>query len=255
MRVLSWNIYHGTLNGITPGQRIGQICTLAMANGVDVICLQEVPQALLDATVPFGPVTAAAPVVANFPAGFTGGFAALQCLRETVPGPPAPATETADGYLILYRLGTFVGHQNFQYFAPASFVGPAGSRLRAPVEIELQANVGTSYRVMNWHAEVGPSAGWSLQILSALLGNAQHQVMATVVAGDFNVRGDFGSVFGQQANFVNWDNIVASYPGAAGQTIGGLDHILTSTPAAIALGAQLNFTSDAYHYPIACDVA
>ena len=108
---------------------------------------------------------------------------------------------------------------------------------------------------MNWHAEVGPSAGWSVQILSALLGNARHQANSTVVAGDFNVRGDFGSVFGQQANFVNWDNIVSTYPGAADQQIWGLDHILTSTPSTIVLGQQLNFTSDAYHYPIACDVA
>lgn len=255
MRILSWNVYHGTLNGVAPGQRIGQICTLAMANGVDVVCLQEVPQNLLDATVPFGPVTPTAPIAADFPAGFAGSFAALQCLRETVPGPPAPATQTTDGYLILYRLGSFVGHQNFQYFSPASFVGPAGSRLRSPIEVELQTNGGASYRVMNWHAEVGPSAGWSLQILSALLGNAHHQAMSTVVAGDFNVRGDFGSVFGQQANFVNWDNIVATYPGAAGQQIWGLDHILTSAPSAIVLAAQLDFTSDAYHYPIACDVA
>ena len=40
--------------------------------------------------------------------------------------------------------------------------------------------------------------------------------MSTIVAGDFNVRGDFGSVFGQQANFVNWDNIVATWKGAMG---------------------------------------
>ncbi|MGI9261837.1 MAG: endonuclease/exonuclease/phosphatase family protein [Woeseiaceae bacterium] len=254
MRILSWNVYHGTLNGVSPGQRIGQICSLALANGVDVICLQEVPQSLLDASVPFGIVTAAAPVNAEFPAGFAGSFGALQCFRETVPGPPSPLTHTTDGYLVLYRLAGFVSYQNFQYFSPASFIGPAGSRLRCPVEVELQATSGVNVRILNWHAEVGPSAGWSLQILSALLGDGRHQVMTTVVAGDFNVRGNFSSVFGQQANFVNWDNIVAIYPGAAGQQIWGLDHILTSVPARIKLGAQLNFTSDSYHYPIACDV-
>ena len=45
---LTWNVYHGNIVGppaTTVQQRIANIVGVGIANNVDVICLQEVPQA------------------------------------------------------------------------------------------------------------------------------------------------------------------------------------------------------------------
>ena len=49
-----------------------QIVTVGMANNVDVICLQECPQTMLDPAVGFGTPGAATPVVAALNAGVPG---------------------------------------------------------------------------------------------------------------------------------------------------------------------------------------
>jgi hypothetical protein len=267
-RTLTWNLYHGALPagytpaGQTPMQRLQYIANLCNANNIDIVCLQEVRQADLDNTVGFGVPGAASNVMGALGAvaGFLGAYTVLQAYDENNPT-GAGATATSDGYLIMYRNATFpnpAGGQawaNFGYYNAAQFQNQYGVYLRSPVMVDLTDAGGTVVGAMTWHAQSdAPGAGWSLEILDGLLGNANTYNNPMVLAGDFNVRGNFASVFGGAQNFPNWDNIVATYPGpggAGGPQISGLDHVLCSTNGNAIIANQLNFTSDAYHYPIA----
>lgn len=260
--VLTWNLYHGTygavppptIAGASPMDRLEHIATICHANVIDAICLQEVPQASLDPLVPFGVPAPATPVVAtlNNVGGFLANYTVLQALAEDNPVAPQ-STNTTDGYLILFRNAAFPnGSNNFGYFNPGAFVNAYGATLRPPVSVDLGLpGAAGDITVMNWHAQTGPGAATSVVILNGI-GNAAAQPNPTAIAGDFNVRGDLHSVFGGAANFVNWTNTVGVYP-VAGINVTGLDHVLTSTPGGPVLGAALNFTSDAYHYPIAAN--
>lgn len=251
--VLTWILYHGTINNVTPMDRLTNIATICMNNNVDVICLQEVPQANLDAAVQFGAPGpgAAVRVALNGIGGFLTNYTVLQALSENNPTGTQQMT-TADGYLIIYRNAAFPGNwANFTYYNAGNFTSLAGTSLRAPVRVDLTDGGGTVHTIMTWHADTGPNADRSLQILNGLLPPAAQTGNPTTVVGDFNVRGDFSGVFGGQPNFVGWTNIVATYPVPAGVLNSGLDHILTSRPANPVLANLLNFVSDAFHYPIA----
>lgn len=267
-RALTWNLYHGTFNlpaptpaGASPLDRLAYIANIAQNIQMDIICLQEVPQATLDAQVAFGVPAGGTPVLGQNALGSVQGFLAnytvLQAYAENNPNQPR-ATNTTDGYLILFRKAAFPGPgngipawSNFNYYQPAQFANQYGAHLRPPVTLRLTDNAANVTSVLNWHAETGPGAGWSLEILDQLVGNANNVPNPVVICGDYNVRGDFSSVFGNQQNFPNWTNVFAVYNGPGGIQISGLDHILTSAPSGPVNGAQLQFTSDAYHYPIA----
>ena len=260
-RILTWNIYHGTFAppsptpaGLSPMNRLAYIANIALANGVDILCLQEVPTADLDPAVGFGVCGAGVALAAlgGVP-GFAANFTYLQGSSENNPNPPQ-ATVTTDGYLILYRNATFPGgHANLGFYNDGHFTNLYGASLRPPIIVDLIDGAGTTTQVLNWHAETGAGAGWSLEILDALLGNANNYMNDVVMGGDFNVRGNFATVFGGVANFTNWTNLFAVYPGGGGAVISGLDHLLTSVNCHTAIGGLLHFTSDAYHYPIAAD--
>jgi endonuclease/exonuclease/phosphatase family metal-dependent hydrolase len=256
--VLTWNIYHGTINNVTPMDRLAHIATLCQNNNVDIICLQEVPQNALDNQLAngFGIPNNGTNVMITLGniVNFLNNYTVLQGYAEDNPNRPQ-ATNTTDGYLIICRNATFRSWDNLEYYQPENFLNQYSVYLRPPIKVDLVDNNNNTIVAMNWHAEANaPAAGWSLEILDALLPSAQQIPNNTVyvVAGDFNVRGNFSGVFGRQQNFIGWTNIVATYPGVNNnRTIQGLDHILTSVDSNPASGNQLNFTSDAYHYPIA----
>ncbi len=257
--ILTWNVYHGNIAGNPPGmqtpmQRISMIANICDVNNIDIICLQEIPGGLLDPLVRFGVPAPGSPIPAGLPANVLADYTILQALSENNSNTPQ-ATPTNDGYLILYRTAVFPGLVNFDYFEEDDFKNLIGAFLRPPVEVQLTDVAGNTIHVMNWHAEAdGGGAGWSLEILNSFIDNLMTGPPYTIVAGDFNVRGDFGTVFGGQANFTNFDNVFATYPGAAGNTISGLDHILVNGNATPILEMLLNFRSDAYHYPIAAEI-
>ncbi|HEU5469664.1 MAG TPA: endonuclease/exonuclease/phosphatase family protein [Actinophytocola sp.] len=257
---LSWNVYHGTIGGVTPVQRIVQIVTVGMLNNVDVICLQECPQTILDGAIgPFGTPGPASPVVLALNAG-AAGWAAFYSLRqawsENNPNNPNSSV-TADGYLIFYRNATFAGNGAFGYYQPNAFVDLIGNYLRPPVRLQLNLAVGGVVTVMNWHANTGaPQVASAIAALNALLGNANGQPNLTVVLGDFNYGGPLNNLFaGLAPPFKNWDDWFVNITSPTGAPVSaGLDHILTSQPSVEILAAVLTFKSDAYHYPLAVSV-
>ena len=257
-RYLSWNVYHGALGGITPSQRIQQIVTLGMANAVDVICLQEVPQAILDPVVGFGLPGAAAPIVQNLNnnvANWGAYYALLQALAEDNPNGPNHAN-TSDGYLIFVRTATFNNYANFGYYHANQFVDLTGSTLRPPVSVDLTLAPGGMVTVMNWHADVAaPQVVSALVALNNQLGNGNAQPHLTLVLGDYNYAGPLNNALAGIGNpFPNWDDWHTVITDNVGNVIAdGLDHILTSQPSQQALAGVLTFKSDAYHYPLAVD--
>jgi len=257
---LSWNVYHGAIGGVTPAQRIIQIVNVGMQNNVDVICLQECPQTLLDNTIgPFGTPGAASPIVGALNAN-AGGWNAYYSLRqawsENNPNNPNSAV-TADGYLIFYRTATYAGNGAFGYYQPNAFQDLIGNYLRPPVRIQLNLAAGGVVTVMDWHANIGaPQVASANAALNAGLGNGNAQPNLCVVLGDFNYGGPLNNLFaGIGVPFPNWDDWFVNITNNAGQSIAaGLDHILTSQPAVSVLANVLTFKSDAYHYPLAVNV-
>ena len=255
-RYLSWNVYHGTIVGVTPTQRIGQIVTLGMANAVDVICLSEVPSNILQAGLGFGAAggTIVPWLTANV-VGWAGVYTALQALAENNPNSPRVAN-TADGYLIFYRTATFPNPiAAFGYYQAWQFYDLTGTFLRPPVTVTLNG-AGGNVTVMNWHADVAaPQVTSALAALNGLLGKGQNRPNPTAVLGDFNYAGPLNNAFPVGAKpFSGWDDWSTDILNAMGNPIsGGLDHIITSVVSTQALANVLTFKSDAYHFPLAVD--
>lgn len=245
-RYLSWNVYHGTLAGVTPAQRIVAIVTVGMANNVDVICLQECPQAILDPAVAFGTPGAATPIVAALNAGVPGWaahYSVRQAWSENSPNNPNSAV-TTDGYLIFFRTAAFPNNAAFGYYQPNSFVDLIGNYLRPPVRINLNRAAGGVVTVMNWHANTGgPQVASAVSALNANLGNGNGQPNLTVVLGDFNYGGALNNLFaGLAPPFPNWDDWFVSITNNGGAPVAnGLDHILTSQVSYQALPNVLTF--------------
>jgi endonuclease/exonuclease/phosphatase family metal-dependent hydrolase len=256
IRALTWNIYHGTINNKTPSERIQQIASIASANDVDIVCLQEVPQSILQASFD-GVPNQNPPVIQALSAqvmnNFLNDFTVIQYYKEDPPLTPA-ATNTSDGYLFLLRNSVITSYKNLNRFQPASFVSPYGTYYRPPVAIEFQTVKGGSGIIMNWHCETGPGAGICVDELNNILGSANSQKMATIIAGDLNVRGNVDRV-SVGPSWSKWNDVIAYYPvGNSGKKLYGLDHILSSKPAHPVLANTLDFCSDAYHFPIAADI-
>jgi len=227
MRVLTWNIYRGTIpyytiNGqaaATPDERLNIIMDIAVQNNVDVVVLQELP---------FG-------FVVNPPHGWNA------ATIEEHPSMQYACSSFNTTYAFIWNAATVQSYGNIQYFNPETFVLPTGCLLRAPVFIEVTHNQ-TNYQLFNWHNETGNWGDSGLEILS------QQQFYAnTVIGADFN------------ANYqhVDWyfNNQWVDVTGVNG-TIDGVDHILTNVlQTNPVLGNELDFTSDAYHWPVAADIA
>lgn len=258
VRCLSWNVYHGSINGVPPVSRIGKIVTVGMQNTVDVIALQECPQSILDSAVkPFGAPGAASPVVMALNAtvpGWDSYYSVIQAWSENNPNSPNSAV-TADGYLIFYRDAVFAGPTACGYYWPDNFHDLTKAYLRPPVRLDLALATTGSFTVMNWHVNIGaPQVTSAVAALNALLPNKPTNT--TVVLGDFNYAGSLNNIFaGMAPPFPNWDDNFINITNNSGVTIArGLDHILTSVESVPILADILTFKSDAYHYPLAVAV-
>ena len=247
--ILSWNIYHGTIGGQTPMNRLLVIANLMVQNNVDILCLQEVPQTCLDTNAnPFGvpgpcEVTNTLGQIPNFANNYT----VLQGWSENNPNTPNSSV-TKDGYLIIFSNNTFPnGYNGMDYYYAAAFKY-GSTYYRPPVFVNLVDANNNITTALNWHANTGPGAAISLNCLNELIKNGVPNTYA--LGGDLNVRGSFNNLFAG-LNFVGWTNICAFYPVSNGSQISGLDHILTSVDSGPILGNILQFTSDSYHYPIA----
>lgn len=257
---LNWNIYHGTLPTGTPTQRVEKIVRLGAGHGVDIICLQECPQSILDQNVALGQPGPTAPVVLaldNAVPGWSNYYTALQVFSQDNPNTPN-WVNSKDGYLIFYRRAAFAGHANLGYYNAGAFRDPIGNYLRPPVTVDLRRAAGGSVTVLDWHADTGgPQVACVVAMLNRLLGQAQNQANPTVVCGDFNYAGPIDNLLqGVVAHpFSGWDDFSVSITDNNGQAFAnGVDHILTSQPSVSVLDNVLDFKSDAYHYPFAVDM-
>ncbi|MEV5721144.1 endonuclease/exonuclease/phosphatase family protein [Amycolatopsis mediterranei] len=257
---LTWNVYHGTLPTGTPVQRIERIVRLGVNHSVDVICLQECPQNLLDPAVPVGQPGPTTPFVTALNAAIPGWstyYNVLQVYSEENPNTPKWVNST-DGYLVFFRTNVFSGYANLGYYNAGSFRDPIGNYLRPPVRVDLRLAAGGGVTVFDWHADTGgPQVACAVAALNSLLGPAQNQAAPTAVCGDFNYAGPLNNLLlgtGRQP-FPGWDDSSVYLTNPAGQAIAnGVDHILTSEDSMFVLNNQLDFKSDAYHYPFAVDM-
>ncbi|MGX7826407.1 endonuclease/exonuclease/phosphatase family protein [Actinokineospora sp. 24-640] len=257
---LTWNVYHGTLPTSTPVQRVEKIVRLGVNHGVDVICLQECPQGILDSNVPLGPPGPTTPFVRaldNAVPGWSAYYNVLQVYSQDNPNNPQWVNST-DGYLIFYRTAVFSGHANLGYYYPRNFQDPIGNHLRPPVRVDLRLAAGGGVTVLDWHADTGgPQVACAVAVLNHLLGAAQNQPSPTAVCGDFNYAGSLNNLLQGAVThpFSRWDDSSVYITDDQGQAFAnGLDHILTSESSVFVLDNVLDFKSDAYHYPFAVDM-
>lgn len=220
----TWNVFHGSVPGNPAGtgplDRMRSFAayasTFAGGGMVDVLCFQEVPQAVINSATSMAQLTAT-------------GYAALSLAQEYPTG-VAPANNSTDGYVVLYnpaRLRPDPADAQLAFANSAAFMQGAAQG-RPPVEIKLtsQAN-GAAVTIVNWHNEAGaPAVGAIVGLHNTYIGRSGN----VVIAGDFNV----GAVALKNPAFPGWNAVY-----------NGLDFILTNTDAIQDMGAAA-FVSDVH---------
>jgi hypothetical protein len=238
MRIITWNIYQGqiqgkTINGqpaVTPVQRLNIILQIAQANNVDAVFIQELPAG---GALPAGTV-------------LPGGWQSAT-ISEHQAGAQPLCSNFNTTYGFFWNTATVnVANPVIARMNPL-FTQITGCIMRTPVYLNMVSG-GVNYTAYNWHNEApNVDADRGLSLLAGRIGNAVNPPV-TVVAGDFNrTSAQVDQYFNN-----NWTDIVAAGPG--GQN--GVDHILTNSQNGNGpiLGNVLDFTSDAYHWPIAGDI-
>ncbi|SEH28502.1 endonuclease/exonuclease/phosphatase family protein [Magnetospirillum fulvum] len=168
LRIANWNVYNGTLAGMTPDARMTAFAAYCATVNVDVIGFQEVPT---------GALAIAAP-----------GWTTLSMNSEYPPTPanPAPASATTVGYVVLYNAARVVPTTALDFLMPTNFVplrGAAQSRPPVACSIRNVANT-ANCRFSVWHNEAGARATLSMAGLhNTYIGTAT----TDVIVGDFNV--------------------------------------------------------------------
>ena len=230
MRILTWNIYRGTINNYTinnlpasqPVQRMQIIMDIAIQNNVDVVVLQELPN---DGGHFYAPQGWGIQTIAEH-ASMQYACSSFNTLYAILWNTATTTTTNVQGTI--------------QRFNQQSFFLPTGCEMRAPVYLDLTCN-GTAYRVFNWHNETGAWADTGVQILSQQAFGAN-----TVIGGDFNRNYTVVNTYFNNT----WTDIV----GVNG-AINGVDHILSNVANCNpVMGGLLDFTSDANHWPVAADI-
>lgn len=234
LRVASWNVYHGAINGVTPQARMTNFAAYCwgLAQRVDIISFQEVPIAMM----------------ANLPNVVNGtGYNYLRAAGEYPAYPPGlpPATNMlGDGYAVLYNparitpVGIAAGGA-LPFIAPANFRIPGGlSQGRPPVGCDFQrtGNAAAVFHFADWHNETG---AWADPAVVGLHNSYVPLGGNSVIAGDFNVQ---AAALGAP-RFPGWNAIYNN-----------VDFILTNRAVAAVEPALIgNYVSDA-HYAIMADV-
>ena len=133
IRVISWNIYYGDIGKETPADRFNKIATIASANNVDVVLLQEHP----GATSKFVGVNGLL-IGAVVPVGYT-----YEVFPEMASNITHRVSASNRAYAILYKSTVTLGSTS--YFQQAAFVdGPLKNYLRCPVKYAV-THGGTAY--------------------------------------------------------------------------------------------------------------
>lgn len=259
---ITWNVYKGAIGPSLPTHRIHTIAQIAVQNNVSVVCLQEVPIANIGplpyaaGTTTQGPPQPASAVMVALNA--IPQFAAQTwrvwgVASELSPLTPRVTANPTGGYLFLYNTPVLVrgvGLPHGAFFNPAAFRSPAGAYYRPPFALPFTVVVGGApLTVMTQHAEShAVDARPSITILSQQIGNPG---VNTVICADLNVANV--NAVANPALFPNWTDVVAGYTTiVANHQVQGLDHVLFSGAANVpAINNQLNFTSDAFHFPVA----
>jgi hypothetical protein len=183
MRIATWNVFHGQLNPPylpTVQDRVDALTGFGAQNGLDLICFQEMPQGILE-QVQVDRIL--------FP-----GYAHVIMYTE-YPNPPfpghGPASQTSDGYLILYNPRTVAVVGGPEFFLPQVFIQAAGrgAQARPPVQLSL-TYAGLNVNFLTWHTEATKSlaAGDVLTAYEALAPRLDPRpVERWILAGDLNV--------------------------------------------------------------------
>jgi hypothetical protein len=217
--VATWNVYHGNLPaGNDPfynqprlqslSARIAALVNYGDQNDVHIIAFQEIPNSL-----------------AWPPAGVNmGNYNIVRIQGEYPPSPPPPASQTTDGYVILYNQNilTPVPPVAINFFHRNAFMQGI-SQARPPAGLQFTANNGQiDFSFLTWHAE--PQQALAATDVTNALGLLQGQAGNWILAGDLNVRDNVISASGiPNDHHVAHDN--PNVPPPAPQS--ALDHIVS----------------------------
>ncbi|MFN7118532.1 MAG: endonuclease/exonuclease/phosphatase family protein [Saprospiraceae bacterium] len=227
--VLSWNMYYGNLPNSTPVQRFNHIAQIAANNNIDVVLLQEHPGITSNFVHPNGLLNGAV-VPPNYQ---------YQVIQEMNANIHNRASASNRAYAILFRNTCALA--NTSYFNQNNFILPTQSYLRCPVQYQITHNY-INYNLFNWHNETGNWAADGINIFTQ-----QALPPNTILIGDLNLTAH--NINGIHF-FNNWYDVVAAHV----NHIFGVDHILSLLYCNPIIGNQLNFISDANHFPIAANV-
>ncbi len=224
LRVANWNVFHGTINNVTPQTRMTNFAAYcwALAPQADIIAFQEVPAA----------------AITNMAAVVNGtGYQFLTIGSEYPPSPPPPASTTSDGYAVLYNPARVAPTGALAFFQRQNFqVGVSQGRPPVVTTFNRTGNPAASVRFADWHNETGV---WAQSGITGLHNSFIQLGGYSVIAGDFNVQ---ASAL-QNPVFPNWDSVYNS-----------VDFILSNrTTTAVAPPNIGTFLSDV-HYAIIADV-
>ncbi|MCW2239951.1 endonuclease/exonuclease/phosphatase family protein [Azospirillum canadense] len=235
LRVASWNVYHGAINGVQPQTRMTNFAAYCwgLAPRVDIISFQEVPIAMMG----------------NLPNVVNGtGYNYLRAAGEYPAYPPglAPATnKLGDGYAVLYN-PTRVAPVGIAARGDMPFINAANFKItegqsqgRPPVGCVFQrtGDPTVQFNFADWHNETG---AWADPAIVGLHNTYVPLAADSVIAGDFNVKAAALAA----SRFPRWDAVYNN-----------VDFILTNrTVAAVEPPLIGNYVSDA-HYAIMADVA
>ncbi len=256
MRIISWNVYYGTLNNnfvsnqtlnmqnvslVSPTDRVRYILLLAAYYNVDVVVLQELPGAL--PPLLNGGVQGPGQITFNHNIGINNTIQVnfnYATIREQLV-PPGYANLSASNR----NYGVFINAniQNLQwaqpptYYLPLTYIAYLKVLARPPIHFAVAKN-NTLYNLFTWHNEIAPNA---IPCLGQFANNLQQNgpVQRPVLAGDLNV-------YIQSIHQFFNNNWTDCYD--------GLDHILYYGNAQHVPGLvhELNFRSDA-HYPVSSE--
>ncbi len=222
----------GGLAVSSPVQRFNNIVQIAAQNQVDVVFLQEHPGYTSQFTDHNGFLNQA-----QVPPSYH-----YQVFPEMNPQITNRVSASNRSYALVFRNSCVLNQT--QFFNQANFVNPLNSALRCPVLYEINKN-GTGYFFLNWHNEVANDAYAGMNILVNTITNNYPQ--NTIIVGDLNLS---ARDIDHYIFFNNWYDVVVDQQG-----VHGVDHILTLLNNVPHMGNDLDFVSDANHYPIAADIA
>ncbi|MBD2413938.1 hypothetical protein FACHB389_19505 [Nostoc calcicola FACHB-389] len=193
MRIATWNVYHGdfTQPGVDPygnqrpastiTDRVDELVTYGNQNNIDIIAFQEMQQAILN-----NPNHQIFNTIANT------NYLSVIVNREYPLAGPAPASATADGYLIVYNPTVLnlqpvnaAGNQ-WEFFQPQNFLQGI-AQARPPVRLRFQiVGTQTTFNFLTWHAE--PQQAFAAGYVQTAYNILNQQGGNWIIAGDLNIR-------------------------------------------------------------------